>query len=566
MVVTVDGIEMTEEAYERLGKPSTAEQVRERAEVVVSAGTSATWESVERERAYVEAITGASTADLYKGLENIKAWVTSAIDGVIKWVSEKLGFLGEAIAGVLQVLVNFVSGSFSGVANLIMQAFSSVIERVNSALASVTQTLSRVFEVIASKIYEALVGVASMIDNAIKNLLASVEGLFTEFINDPQAVLYLASGFQLTAKGIYDSLLKPMVEQFYPREAVDVERAFDVALGLLAMHYTFNFAVSLASTTVEAATLGQVDTVDHWYERVMSTFGLGAAITMIQRAPFEMAVVRPLSYYLHSRFLNEIPSISEAIDSYRKGDLSPEDFQRVLDYHGLYPWWQTALKRTLYLEPSLFALSTMLTTELADRTWLETKLKRMGYHESDIPILVDGLRKRFLRTYHDRIISRLALLYKEKLIDDVRLARELSALDLKTEVQELVKIEAELAREYDEKMELKQAKKLPIDPKAARIKLIKARFKAGELSRASTITELKGLDYSDEEANLIIDGWSFEVKEVIRELTFSDMEKAYKLGIINESEFVDYLRRNGYSERAIKIELELARAELAKKK
>ncbi len=122
--------------------------------------------------------------------------------------------------------------------------------------------------------------------------------------------------------GKYLSITSEALEKTYMNiTPVPISGAFGAATGLVALDFEKDVGIGYLGITAEAASAGQVDTVTDFFKFVRAKTGYGGIITMLMKAPLEMSVMRPLSYYLHDVFRNELPPLWDIADLSVKGNL-----------------------------------------------------------------------------------------------------------------------------------------------------------------------------------------------------------------------------------------------------
>lgn len=287
----------------------------------------------------------------------------------------------------------------------------------------------------------------------------------------------------LPLEELWKLLIKPIFSLYNDPQPLTPDEALKTAQLLMVVFLFCDFAEWVTNVVGEVATLGQVESLGDLLKALSRRFGFGGISTMVQRAPFEMGVIRPLSYKLHEMFRNVIPSVDSAAEFYMKGDLEaafrelkaegvrqiaitgqsidevindPTKYlEKMAAFRGWTPEFYKAWLKGIWREPRYFELSMMLEERAADRDWLVKKLQRAFYDPQDREIMADALIKRYLGRYMRGVRSRALLLYKEGLMTDDEFEKILrDELDMPQPAIDLAKREADLYYEYDYKMDL----------------------------------------------------------------------------------------------------------------
>lgn len=269
----------------------------------------------------------------------------------------------------------------------------------------------------------------------------------------------LKAGAEKVVHDLADPLIDSLIEPLMNIPVLKPEEAFDKAKVLLGLTFGKDIAVGAAGVAAEAASLGQLDTLTNFYNSINSKIGFGGPATMMLKAPTEMGLVRPLSYNLHAKFRNVIPSVGEAITMYNKGDLAAEHLTNVFAWSGYYPWYEDAVRLGATREPFVYDLLRMSEGEEFDTDWLWRKAVRRQYSHEDATKLVKGQVAKYFLTYRRAIGGAYGRLHKEGFRSDDELYSTYIGFGFSESVSNLMLERGKLDYEYDRKMDLLAAYK-----------------------------------------------------------------------------------------------------------
>lgn len=287
-------------------------------------------------------------------------------------------------------------------------------------------------------------------------LIAKLYGRLTlHLLNEKTAAELTSSGFHELADPLVDSLIGPLMDI----PVLKPEEAFGKAKSLLMLTIGKDISVGAAGVMAEAASLGQLDTLSNFYNSINSKIGFGGPATMMLSAPIEMGLIRPLSYGLHAKFRNIIPSVGEAITMHNKGDLEDVHLKNVFAWTGYYPWYEEAVRKGATREPFIYDLLRMSEGEEFDPDWLWTKAVRRQYSHEDATKLVKGQIAKYYLTYRRAVAGSYGRLHKEGFRSDDELSSTLLGFGFSDSITNLMVEKGRLDYEYDRKMDLRAAYK-----------------------------------------------------------------------------------------------------------
>ena len=275
----------------------------------------------------------------------------------------------------------------------------------------------------------------------------------------------------------FDVTIESLKKTYMNIEPVPVSGAFGAAVGIVAADFAKDMAVQGIGIIAEAASAGQMDTVTDAFKVVRAKTGYGGIITMLMKAPLEMALMRPLSYQLHDTFKNEIPPVNILLGAAVKGDLDTSDvisgfnsslfgkennvasgieiYRRLNHYAGVDDWAIDAILKGMYREPSLYEIMYLMEAKFGDDEWTLEKLRRTGYDLADRTMLLPILKNKYLKIYRDKVATQYKNLFKEGYITAQTFRLKLAGLDYPTAMIDLLVSEAEALFIYDRNVDLR---------------------------------------------------------------------------------------------------------------
>jgi hypothetical protein len=318
-------------------------------------------------------------------------------------------------------------------------------------------------DTVAGYIQDKLWGTATQqqLDNFFNNLPTSLQ------TNPDIANAYTAAraakpatwdDFVKTAAGLVDMSKDALQKTYMKIEPVAVNNAFDRALSFVAFDIGKDVSIGLAGLTTEVVSVGQVDTFTDFWKFVAGKTGYGGVTTMLMKAPIEMTVMRPLSYWLHQQFRNELPEGKELVYAYWKGLLDTpatlsafnsdplmagysvssgrELIDRVLSFSGMPSWWTDIHIEGMYKALNPRQLGDVLQDSAVDDTWLEKHIRAYGVDPVDVPVFLQAIKGRFYMPFQKAVASEIGSMYKDGYIDLATYNSEMTALGIPPQVIE----------------------------------------------------------------------------------------------------------------------------------
>jgi SOS response regulatory protein OraA/RecX len=207
--------------------------------------------------------------------------------------------------------------------------------------------------------------------------------------------------------------------------------------------------------------------------------------------------------------------------------------------------WFLETYRTEY--PSMGMLEDMLQYgQMTEEEWRKWMAKR-GYPDDVIQKFLVTLRQKWKKDVTKELLSQL---YQNDIIDEDTFRKELSELNYSPDVINYI-IQLEKRK--------KETKGKGAEREAS-YQMWSSWFRAGLISESEFREALKDLGYSPEVINLIVSYEKWRLKQSLQEpekdATRSLLERFYKEDLINDSQFIAWMRELGYKDEVIQLDLQ----------
>lgn len=155
--------------------------------------------------------------------------------------------------------------------------------------------------------------------------------------------------------------------------------------------------------------------------------GFGPLASAVQGETYAAYLRTPLHYYLNERARPFLPSIGDVlrlkykrIFARKAGDpgtaKAPYTFAECMAYYGYSDDWIRIYEDDLFREPMARDLLMMAEVGGFDDAWWAYKIQRLGYSDSDAPVMVEAFKRRSARTQILDLYRRLWYLASEGFI------------------------------------------------------------------------------------------------------------------------------------------------------
>jgi len=151
-------------------------------------------------------------------------------------------------------------------------------------------------------------------------------------------------------------------------------------------------------------------------DTLLDAYGVKSLNRAIWGSYWQRTVEIPYQYYLNYQYGPILPSDSQILESFRKGDLDEESARILLRFKGYSRELVDAIIYGAYHEPHLFDIQRLADVFAADSQYIYLKLRRAGLSPTDAEIWTPAIVLRVIRPIYDRFIQELGDLYANGLI------------------------------------------------------------------------------------------------------------------------------------------------------
>lgn len=339
------------------------------------------------------------------------------------------------------------------------------------------------------------------------------------------------------SRAIMDRLLAIIV----PKGPITPEDGLNAAAGYLSINMQFQMSAWLMHLLGDVASFGMFKSLKDLPNAISWSFGLGWLSWLVMGTPFQESICTPLRWAFKAQLRSERITGTKIHDAYRSGYINSEEWNRLLEYEG----WRNEDKVVGYYLSEKDYSDPMLRDGLFYGFFTEKdvirELKKKNYSEQRAKNIINYWR-------FDRKVDILKDFYKET--EDLYVDNKLRATDLR-------RAAGTLGFDTDE---------INMLVNIADMKKIKARvmtkadwlgaWRAGVIGIAALRTGLLNMGYEDRDVDIIVRTQTKKAPpEVVPEeipevkvLTKSELERAYKEGVISENDYRRGLIMLGYTE------------------
>ena len=158
-----------------------------------------------------------------------------------------------------------------------------------------------------------------------------------------------------------------------------------------------------------------------------------------------VGIRRPFEYNINAKVRPTIPGEGTLSDLVVKREISISDFQKNMAYHGYSNEWISAITNAVFRELSYREITYIYEDSSTPADWTVKKMRRIGYADEDIDVLIATLNRRVVRTQRNDFYYKTFALYQEGYIDEAQFDSLLSRLNLRPEAHALAKQAADMA-------------------------------------------------------------------------------------------------------------------------
>jgi len=437
-------------------------------------GDLGTWISVKLREASSSLLK--SLGDLWGFLstsfKEISDTVSSAFYDALTWVKDNIytpladfiSNLGSNMSKGLSSLAVSVSDGLTWVKDSMAEAFDGAVE---SFSAWATDTLTGVVESLGKGLESFLHSLISGLSWILKEIVGYITGaiswfkstftdFFTDLTNQVRTALIPGSPPQeleeaLTGLGRdwQDRVLKEI--EAYSRSPITPEDALKAATGIAGVGLgASGLALALGMAADAAHPMKQFGARDA-ASLLLAYLGVDRTISPIVSIPYETGVLRPLRQFFESKYLTNIPGVSDLITFVVREVITPEEFTETSKLMGFSERWSNAYWESHWRLPSPAYLIDafhrgIITEGELDKfvVWHDYKPEpRPGISKSDLEIMA-GIRKTLIPRVDLRRAWELGAITDEELEKRYRWLGYEDDAPLMANIQKAVAMDAEI--------------------------------------------------------------------------------------------------------------------------
>ena len=486
-------------------------------------------------------VSGIKTA-----IENVWHEITS----VGKMIHDVLDWVGKQISNVIMEQIRNVYESITWVGRQVIDAFNDAQVVVNNFVHTFPQTLDQVGKTVTKSLDETLTGKVQVIadeirlsrvpqEETIKYLWQWIEfaqrfgqnpilgapiamselmRLIVPLIPEPTArekvgqfsdFFYALMHFDFdTAARLWDKIAVQLYDaiygQFNPEERPSLEQAKRISMDLFLTNLSINLAVTTIEIVDSVSSLGIMKDIMRGFLRDFYwTSGLAWVAWVTLSSVLRHRVTEPFDKWFLETYRTEYPSMGMLEDMLQYGQMSEEEWKK----------------------------------------WMAKR----GYPDDVIEKFLATLRQKWKKDVTKELLSQL---YQNDIINEDTFRKELSELNYPPDViNYIIQLEKR-----------KKEKKAKGAEREASYQMWSSWFRVGLISESEFREALKDLGYSPEVINLMVSYEKWRLKQSLQEpekdATRSLLERFYKEDLINDSQFIAWMRELGYKDEVIQLDLQ----------
>lgn len=232
--------------------------------------------------------------------------------------------------------------------------------------------------------------------------------------------------------------------------------------------------------------------------------------------------------------------LTQAYANVWRGYWNEEDFKYALKIADFHPSWHDPIWRVAYLPPSMRELGYGYDTGVMDKDFIREMMKWMGRDPAVLDKCVDAFVAYRTSAEVEAVRREWLSLFAREKITEEQFRSELKNLKTSPEAVELWVKRGALQKERLKKPEPEREYRIVTSTEALWA------FQHGIRDEAWTRAHLEALDWTKERIDLAVES----AKSVQKQPSLSDLRFAWKLGAIDDSEFVSKCRDLGYGDYA----------------
>ena len=541
-------------------------------------------------------------APVLNAISKIYAWFDQTISSALSWISGKLQGYVEDIKGFFDTILH---GALSGVAEALGKGLEGFIKFVIGSLRWITE-----------QIVNLAIGAVSWLKDTFVGFLTDLVNQVREALSPKSPPKDLSEAITGLGKEWLDSVLSQI--ESAAKSPVSPEEALRVAtgiattgLGVTSLALALGMAADAAHPSKE---FGGRDAA----KLMLAYLGVDKTITPLIAVPYEIGVLRPLRSYFQSIYLTSIPSVQDLItmsvrevftrpelqeefpaefakwmklhgfseqfsryywamhwklpsvsqvyEMLHRGIKMPVSVEEFLKYADIAPEWRKPLIELSWSLPGRIDLRWMYEWGQLSFSEMEELLGKLGITEEYRSKVAEAYAKNIWRDYINRIKNLLIRMFKAGKLTKEELVTELKNLGFVEDAVNYTVREAELEKELSKKDTEEEVKidVLKDEKKSLRSVLTKLLI-ADKISETEFRTEMKNLGLTDEEIDATLKYVSYyktltEKENKEKQLTKSELIKAWEMSYISNDELVNRLKEMGLSEEDAELLADILKA------
>lgn len=407
------------------------------------------WPGIEAAGAWIAGPIKGAIGDVWGffntwATEAFQSWtymISSPIESIWRWLLNLPQFLWNAFAGALGTgVVPFLDalwqtfGRISGYLFLHLPSISQLVNFIPSLPGLFVAGLSGLFNSVVSAIISAPFDLGSIISGALTGvgggLISGLMGLPAQFgLYMIQNAALIWAWIQLKAGELWNSwgprvvnayntilpIGRQLIGQLFDGVATLPSTFFQFVSSLCGSDLALNpsrafttliaaygLAIAAGSTAhVISAALDLVPTLN-WVGAaqlaglVSEVAAFGPLTNAAYGSLIQDAIAQPLKAYWNSQLRPNLPNEMSLAEMRTHRIISYREYASGMAYKGYPNYWIEKIHNIIWTNPNPNFLQRMSTYSLPNADWIRSKLEDLGFNDTDIPIMLDGMKARTL--------------------------------------------------------------------------------------------------------------------------------------------------------------------------
>jgi len=567
------------------------------------------WNRITEVYNYLSSVIHTAISAVQSTLTDVWNYLVEKVSGTLEAITKGLAAIPQAIASAFQSAISWIGQLIAGIGQAIMNFFTWLNQTVVQPIVKGLEWLFNWIGVAVKSFWQMLIGWFSSVSRRIQQgqWTAALEiavpfvsgGLGINAILSVAGVKILGTGIEVGELGhylnrllnpellttailgtiIYTSIRRPLEQCF--------NRMFRTALppqeDLEAMYR--RGLIKDGEYRDFLARMGYPDNVIDGYLDLANVIpGISDLIRFAVREAYPVegpeaqlaemkkwAAKQGLSEYWADRYWIahwQLPSFENLREAFWRGIIDEEDFKKFVLKHDYRPdpWPghkkadQQIMFELSYRLPGAIEQRWMLRWGLIDKETLIDLTRKRGMHPDWVQSVAEGIWRQMLTDERTRLLTQLRYQYRDGEISRETLAAKLKELYYSQAEIDLILQAADIEREREVK-----SQSLIEWRNATRADFSRA-FKMGLITEDAYREALKQLRYPPDIIDMLVaidkelievakqrekQRLEAELRRQTRQLTRTDLSRAFKLGVITEEQYRERLKTLGYQDAEI---------------